>query len=163
MGAGGCCRWANGVLVPLSLGVPQLSPVPREHVHMWQLRVRGDWLLLTLGWWDRLSTGQLEVVLDRRLMQDDNRGLGQGLKDNKRTCNRFRLLLERRSTANKVRGLQGCRTRLGHGAACWTAQPSHGTWQEATCVSGCRLSSLLPLALPSCWHGTGTALPGAGL
>ncbi|XP_065497708.1 alpha-mannosidase 2x isoform X2 [Caloenas nicobarica] len=49
-----------------------------------------------------LASGQLEVVLDRRLMQDDNRGLGQGLKDNKRTCNRFRLLLERRSTANKV-------------------------------------------------------------
>uniref|UniRef100_A0A4X2KH64 Alpha-mannosidase n=1 Tax=Vombatus ursinus TaxID=29139 RepID=A0A4X2KH64_VOMUR len=49
-----------------------------------------------------LSNGQLEVILDRRLMQDDNRGLGQGLKDNKRTCNRFRLLLERRTTANKV-------------------------------------------------------------
>ncbi|XP_036590941.1 alpha-mannosidase 2x isoform X2 [Trichosurus vulpecula] len=48
-----------------------------------------------------LSNGQLEVILDRRLMQDDNRGLGQGLKDNKRTCNRFRLLLERRTTANK--------------------------------------------------------------
>nr|XP_048721949.1 alpha-mannosidase 2x isoform X3 [Caretta caretta] len=49
-----------------------------------------------------LRSGQLEVILDRRLMQDDNRGLGQGLKDNKRTCNRFRLLLERRTTANKV-------------------------------------------------------------
>uniref|UniRef100_A0A8C2GIJ6 mannosyl-oligosaccharide 1,3-1,6-alpha-mannosidase n=1 Tax=Cyprinus carpio TaxID=7962 RepID=A0A8C2GIJ6_CYPCA len=44
-----------------------------------------------------LASGQLEVILDRRLMQDDNRGLGQGLKDNKRTANRFRLLLERRS------------------------------------------------------------------
>ncbi|KAG8516346.1 Alpha-mannosidase 2x [Galemys pyrenaicus] len=43
-----------------------------------------------------LRDGQLEVILDRRLMQDDNRGLGQGLKDNKRTCNHFRLLLERR-------------------------------------------------------------------
>nr|XP_013806512.1 PREDICTED: alpha-mannosidase 2x isoform X2 [Apteryx mantelli mantelli] len=48
-----------------------------------------------------LGSGQLEVILDRRLLQDDNRGLGQGLKDNKRTCNRFRLLLERRTTANK--------------------------------------------------------------
>ncbi|XP_032088387.1 alpha-mannosidase 2x isoform X2 [Thamnophis elegans] len=49
-----------------------------------------------------LSSGQLEVILDRRLMQDDNRGLGQGLKDNKQTCNRFRLLLERFSSANKA-------------------------------------------------------------
>uniref|UniRef100_A0A4W6EHL7 Alpha-mannosidase n=1 Tax=Lates calcarifer TaxID=8187 RepID=A0A4W6EHL7_LATCA len=49
-----------------------------------------------------LESGQLEVIMDRRLMQDDNRGLGQGLKDNKKTANHFRLLLERRSTGNKV-------------------------------------------------------------
>ncbi|XP_048337779.1 alpha-mannosidase 2x isoform X2 [Sphaerodactylus townsendi] len=49
-----------------------------------------------------LSSGQLEVILDRRLMQDDNRGLGQGLKDNKRTCHHFRLLLERRSATPKA-------------------------------------------------------------
>ncbi|XP_072806897.1 alpha-mannosidase 2x isoform X5 [Vicugna pacos] len=49
-----------------------------------------------------LRDGQLEVILDRRLMQDDNRGLGQGLKDNKRTCNHFRLLLERRTTGREV-------------------------------------------------------------
>ncbi|KAF7466985.1 Hypothetical predicted protein [Marmota monax] len=49
-----------------------------------------------------LRDGQLEVILDRRLMQDDNRGLGQGLKDNKRTCNRFRLLLERRTVGSEV-------------------------------------------------------------
>ncbi|XP_070619636.1 alpha-mannosidase 2x isoform X2 [Erythrolamprus reginae] len=53
-----------------------------------------------------LSSGQLEVILDRRLMQDDNRGLGQGLKDNKRACNRFRLLLERFSSANKAQESQ---------------------------------------------------------
>ncbi|MFT7819105.1 alpha-mannosidase 2x isoform X3 [Arapaima gigas] len=52
-----------------------------------------------------LDSGQLEVILDRRLMQDDNRGLGQGLKDNKRTANRFRILLERRASANKHAGL----------------------------------------------------------
>uniref|UniRef100_A0A9J7ZV03 mannosyl-oligosaccharide 1,3-1,6-alpha-mannosidase n=1 Tax=Cyprinus carpio carpio TaxID=630221 RepID=A0A9J7ZV03_CYPCA len=49
-----------------------------------------------------LASGQLEVILDRRLMQDDNRGLGQGLKDNKRTANRFRLLLERRNGQEEV-------------------------------------------------------------
>ncbi|KAF0876221.1 MA2A2 mannosidase, partial [Crocuta crocuta] len=49
-----------------------------------------------------LHDGQLEVILDRRLMQDDNRGLGQGLKDNKRTCNHFRLLLERRTLGSEV-------------------------------------------------------------
>ncbi|XP_034032721.1 alpha-mannosidase 2x isoform X2 [Thalassophryne amazonica] len=48
-----------------------------------------------------LENGQLEVIMDRRLMQDDNRGLGQGLKDNKKTANHFRLLLERR-TSNKM-------------------------------------------------------------
>lgn len=53
-----------------------------------------------------LASGQLEVIMDRRLMQDDNRGLGQGLKDNKKTSNRFRLLLERRMTGNKVRKMR---------------------------------------------------------
>ncbi|XP_029940101.1 alpha-mannosidase 2-like isoform X2 [Salarias fasciatus] len=43
-----------------------------------------------------LRPGQLEVVLDRRLLQDDNRGLGQGVTDNKVTASLYRLLLEER-------------------------------------------------------------------
>ncbi|XP_040914399.1 alpha-mannosidase 2 isoform X2 [Toxotes jaculatrix] len=52
-----------------------------------------------------LRPGELEVVLDRRLQQDDNRGLGQGVTDNKLTGSLFHLLLEDRSgVAQEVGG-----------------------------------------------------------
>ena len=44
--------------------------------------------------------GVLEVVLDRRLSMDDNRGLGHGVMDNKVTLSSFRLLVEHRSSAD---------------------------------------------------------------
>lgn len=40
--------------------------------------------------------GQLDVFLDRRLMQDDQRGVGQGITDNRRTRESFRIVIERK-------------------------------------------------------------------
>ncbi|XP_049907620.1 alpha-mannosidase 2 isoform X2 [Epinephelus moara] len=52
-----------------------------------------------------LRPGELEVVLDRRLQQDDNRGLGQGVTDNKLTASLYNLLLEdRRGGPQEVGG-----------------------------------------------------------
>ncbi|XP_007529261.1 alpha-mannosidase 2 [Erinaceus europaeus] len=47
-----------------------------------------------------LKSGQIEVIMDRRLMQDDNRGLDQGVLDNKITASLFRILLEKRSSVD---------------------------------------------------------------
>ncbi|XP_077452238.1 alpha-mannosidase 2x isoform X1 [Stigmatopora argus] len=87
-----------------------------------------------------LESGELEVILDRRLMQDDNRGLGQGLKDNKRTVNRFRLLLERRSMENKPAGFFAKLASLFH-----TLLPNilHDSFEEVTDVSTTSFPSVL--------------------
>ncbi|EJD74390.1 glycosyl hydrolase family 38 protein [Loa loa] len=41
-----------------------------------------------------LASGQLDVMLDRRLNQDDGRGLFSGITDNRKTTSSFRLLFE---------------------------------------------------------------------
>ncbi|XP_050395498.1 alpha-mannosidase 2x [Patella vulgata] len=43
-----------------------------------------------------LQQGVMEVMMDRRLSHDDSRGLGEGVKDNKATPNRFKFLIESR-------------------------------------------------------------------
>lgn len=45
----------------------------------------------------RLFLGWLEIFLDRRVMQDDNRGLFQPVTDNKITPDHFSIVLERLS------------------------------------------------------------------
>lgn len=49
-----------------------------------------------------LQRGEIEVMLDRRLNQDDNLGLGQGVLDNRPTRHVFRVLLERKTHNCKV-------------------------------------------------------------
>lgn len=44
-----------------------------------------------------LKAGQMEIMLDRRLKQDDNLGLGQGVLDNVPVRQVFRVLLERKT------------------------------------------------------------------
>ena len=49
-----------------------------------------------------LYKGSLEVMLDRRLLYDDGRGLGQGIQDNKRSLSQFLLLLESRTYTERA-------------------------------------------------------------
>lgn len=58
-------------------------------------------------WLTSTCPGELEVVLDRRLQQDDNRGLGQGVMDNKLTASLYHLLLEERQGGAQVKDSKG--------------------------------------------------------
>jgi alpha-mannosidase II len=47
-----------------------------------------------------LNKGELEIMLDRRLIHDDDRGLGQGVMDNRPSRVVFQLLVERNISAS---------------------------------------------------------------
>lgn len=48
-----------------------------------------------------LQSGEFEIMQDRRLAQDDQRGLAQGVLDNQPVLHIFRLILENRNTCTK--------------------------------------------------------------
>ena len=54
------------------------------------------------------SLGAMEVFLDRRLLRDDNRGLGQGVTDNREIISHFKLLFEPRRTVRNERPVVSC-------------------------------------------------------
>ena len=58
------------------------------------------------------------MILDRRLSQDDNRGLGEPLKDNKRTESKFFILVEEKTTA-------GDNVRVSKSLSCITFMVSY--------------------------------------
>lgn len=49
-----------------------------------------------------LDNGMIEIMQDRRLNQDDERGLGQGVLDNRLTQNIFRIVVESRERCRKL-------------------------------------------------------------
>jgi len=64
------------------------------------------------------ASGSLEIMLDRRLMQDDNRGLFQGVQDNMVTPHHFFLLVERQIARTTVEADSAASypSLLGHAA-----------------------------------------------
>lgn len=75
-----------------------------------------------------LKSGQLEVMLDRRLHQDDNRGLGEGVNDNViPTLTSFRLLVESKNLCNQDNDQRadGYLSLAGHHALHGLIYPAH--------------------------------------
>ncbi|CAF0930355.1 unnamed protein product [Adineta ricciae] len=72
-----------------------------------------------------LKSGVVDVFLDRRLTRDDNRGVGQGVTDNREVISTFKLLFESRQTAADHTSLTGYPTLLAHHQSIELLYPMH--------------------------------------
>ncbi|CAF3772610.1 unnamed protein product [Rotaria sp. Silwood1] len=72
-----------------------------------------------------LKSGVVDVFLDRRLTRDDNRGLGQGVTDNREIISSFKLLFEPRHTIADRISLTGYPTLLAHHHSIELLYPMH--------------------------------------
>ncbi|CAF2556746.1 unnamed protein product [Rotaria sp. Silwood2] len=72
-----------------------------------------------------LKSGVVDVFLDRRLTRDDNRGLGQGVTDNREIISTFKLLFEPRHTIADKISLTGYPTLLAHHHSIELLYPMH--------------------------------------
>ncbi|CAF0836527.1 unnamed protein product [Didymodactylos carnosus] len=74
-----------------------------------------------------LNTGLLDVFLDRRLLRDDGRGLGQGVLDNREIVSVFKILIENRKDTLSVdkNSLTGYPSLLAHHLSMQLLYPMH--------------------------------------
>lgn len=91
-----------------------------------------------------LKSGWLEVMLDRRLMRDDDRGLGQGVLDNRPMEATFHLLLE--SNITSLPNIAGSTPRvpslLSHQVLAQLSYPFHTFLAKLEDVSSAKTSPL---------------------
>lgn len=92
--------------------------------------------------------GDVEVMMDRRLNQDDNRGLGQGVRDNKVTPNRFFLLFENRKTPKPKDKMIGYPSLQAHVTYLQLVHPTFVMPENSDAVTHRYLSTFSALAEP---------------
>ncbi|XP_021376985.1 alpha-mannosidase 2x-like [Mizuhopecten yessoensis] len=92
--------------------------------------------------------GDIVVMLDRRLNQDDNRGLGQGVRDNKLTPNRFYLLFENRKSPKPKDKMIGYPSLQAHVSYLHLTHPIFISPENPDAMTHRYLPSFSPLAEP---------------
>ncbi|KAJ1529787.1 hypothetical protein ONE63_006533 [Megalurothrips usitatus] len=129
----------NGLQMVKRKRLPQLPLQGNYYPLPSQIFIQDEQLRLTVLSAQPLGTsslkeGQIEVMQDRKLMQDDNRGLGQGVEDNRVTRTAFRLLIEAVAPGCAVKNAEVPSPSItAHLALLSMLHPVHRlTWRENT-------------------------------